>query len=289
MRVMRSYGKGLQEALIRLPAVFALWLVNAAFGTVLYFAAAAALAGPLARSLSGDLLLKPGSVDVLFDFLTGSGQALGGLTTLVLILLGLYQFVAPFLYGGVLSELVRPRGSRGFAASFFGGGGKYYGRFLRVSVFSLLLWVPAAFIFTLAGRALDAVGVEPANENAAFLLLLVRLAVGLFLFFLVKMILDYARIRIAVGEGRSALAAMGWACFFVLRKLVPTLALYYVLGITALLGTAVYGWTQSLFGGATTAAMLGGFVLAQAHILWRCWIKVAYQAAELKLTNMESF
>jgi hypothetical protein len=288
MRVMRSYGKGLQEALIRLPAVFTLWLFNAAFGSVLYFAAAAALAGPLARSLSGDLLLRAGSVDVLFDFLTGSGQALGGLTTLALILLGLYQLVAPFLYGGVLSELVRPREAQGFAVSFFGGGGKYYGRFLRVSAFSLLLWVPAAFVFYLAGRALDAVGVDSANEKAAFLVLLIRMAVGLFLFFLVKMILDYARIRIAVIEGRSALAAMGWACFFVLRKPAPTLALYYILGITALFGTAVYGWAQSLFGGATTAAMLGGFVLAQVHILWRCWIKVAYQAAEVKLYALES-
>ncbi len=140
----------------------------------------------------------------------------------------------------------------------------------------------------MVGRGLDAAGIDPANEKAAVIVLLVRLAVGLFLFFLVKMILDYARIRIAVGEGRSALAAMGWACLFVLRKLVPTLGLYYLLGITALFGTAVYGWAQGLFGGATTAAMLAGFTLAQAHILWRCWIKVAFQAAEVKLATQES-
>ncbi len=288
MSVMRSYGRGLQEALLRLPAVFILWLVNAAFGSIIYFAAAAALAGPLAGSLSGDMLLAAGSVDVLFEFLTSSGQALGGLTTLVLILFGLYQLVAPFLYGGVLSDLVRLREPQGFVTSFFAGGGKYYGRFLRVSLFSPLLWIPAGIVFYLVGRGLDAAGINPANEKAAVIVLLVRLAVGLFLFFLVKMILDYARIRIAVGEGRSALAAMGWACLFVLRKMVPTLGLYYLLGITALFGTAVYGWAQSLFGGATTAAMLGGFTLAQAHILWRCWIKVAYQAAEVKLFSLES-
>jgi hypothetical protein len=286
MNVLSSYGRGLQEALVRLPAVFILWLFNAAFGAVVYFAAAGALAGPLARSLSGDLLLSEGSVDVLIELLTGSGQALGGLTTLVLILLGFYQIVTPFLYGGILGEMVRPREAQGFLASFGGGGGKYYGRFLRVSLLSILLWIPAAAVFYLAGRGLGAFGIDAADETAAFWLVLVRIAIGLFLFFLVKMILDYARIRIAVTEGRSALAALGWACLFVLRKIGPTLALYYALGFTAAAGTAVYGLLMPLAGGAGPAAMLGGFFLAQVHILWRCWIKVAYQAAEVRLAAL---
>lgn len=288
MNVLSSYGRGIQEALIRLPTVFILWLFNAAFGAVVYFAAAAALAGPLARSLSGDLLLSEGAVDVLMELLAGSRQSLGGLGTLVLILLGLYQVVAPFLYGGVLGEMVRPREAQGFLASFGGGGGKYYGRFLRVSLFSILLWIPAIAVFYLAGRGLGVFGIDAADEKAAFLLVLVRIAIGLFLFFLVKMILDYARIRIAVTESRSALAALGWACAFVLRKIVPTLGLYYALGLTALAGSAVYGLVMPLAGGASQAAMLGGFFLAQAHILWRCWIKVAYQAAEVRLAALEA-
>jgi hypothetical protein len=285
---MRSYGKGLQEALIRLQAVFVLWIANFVFAAAVYAIAASVLAAPLARSLSGDALMSGQATDVLIEVLSGSGPALSALLTAAAALLGLYLFVSPFLYGGVLSELVRPREAQGFAASFWAGGGKYYGRFLRVAVLSLLLWVPAAFLFFLAGRGIAAAGTDPAREKVRFLLVLVRIAVGLFLFFLVKMILDYARIRIAVTEGRSALAALGWAVVFVARKLVRTLVLYYLLGLTALAGFAAYWFLQASFARTTTAAVLAGFCLVQAHILWRCWIKVAYQAAELKLYALEA-
>lgn len=288
MSVMRSYGKGLQDALIRLQAVFVLWSVNLVFASAVYAVAVSVLAPPLARSLSGDALLSGPAVDVLIDVLTGSGPALSALFAAAAAMLGLHLFVSPFLYGGVLSELVRPREAQGFAASFWAGGGKYYGRFFRLAVFSLLLWVPAALLFVLAGRGLAAAGADPSREHVLLWLTLARIAIGLFLFYLVKMVLDYARIRIAVTEGRSALAALGWAVAFVARKLIRALALYYLLGLTALAGFAAYWVVQSSFGRTTTAAVLAGFCLVQVHILWRCWIKVAYQAAELTLYTLEA-
>jgi hypothetical protein len=288
MSVLRSYGKGVQEALIRVRSVFVLWLVTAAFAAVFYAVAVPVLAEPLARSLSGDAFFSGGAADALIEILTGSGPALDALAALGLALLALYLFVSPFLYGGVLSEIVRPRESKGFAASFWMGGGKYYGRFFRLTLASVLLWIPAAFFFVLAGRGLKMVGVDPAREDLQFYLVLARIAVGLFLFYLVKMVLDYARIRIAVRESRSALAALGWAFLFVLRKLFKTLALYYLLGLTSLAGSAAYILIQAGFSRKTTIAVLAGFALAQLHILWRCWVKVAYQAAELKFYLQEA-
>jgi hypothetical protein len=288
MSVMRSYGKGLQEALIRLQAVFVLWSVNLVFASAVYAVAVSVLAAPLARSLSADALMTGPAADVLLEVLAGSGPALNALLMMAAAMLVLYLFVSPFLYGGVLSELVRPREAQGFAASFWAGGGRYYGRFFRLGVLSLLLWVPAVLLFVLAGRGLAAAGADPAREKVQLLLVLARIAIGLFLFYLVKMILDYARIRIAATEGRSALAGLGWAVVFVARKLIRALALYYLLGLTALAGFAAYWVVQSSFGRTTTAAVLAGFCLVQVHILWRCWIQVAYQAAELKLYALEA-
>ncbi len=88
-------------------------------------------------------------------------------------------------------------------------------------------------------------------------------------------------------ESRSALAALGWAFLFVLRKPFKTLGLYYVLGLTALAGTAAYLLLQGSFSRASTGAVLAGFALAQIHLLWRAGVKVAYQAAELKLYGEE--
>ncbi len=283
MSIVRSYGKGLQEATMGGRSVLVLWAVSAAFAAAVYFVAARVLAESLARSLSGDGFLSGGAADAILEVLTGSGPVLSALAGLGLALLAFYQLVTPFLYGGVLSEIVRPREAKSFAASFWMGGGKYYGRFFRLSLASILLWVPAVFLFILAGRGLAAVKADPVRESVQVYLILARIAVGLFLFFLVKMVLDYARIRIAVMESRSALAALGWAALFVLRKPFKTLGLYYLLGLTSLAGSALYGLAQAGFARSTTLAVLAGFGLAQLHILWRCWIKVAYQAGEFKL------
>jgi hypothetical protein len=283
MSVVRSYSQGIREASLGIRSVLVLWIVSLAFAGVLYLVAARILADPLASSLSGDTLLGGSAADALLEFLTGSGPALGALIAAALAGLAFYQLVTPFLYGGVLSEIVRPREAKSFAASFWMGGGKYYGRFFRLSLASIGLWVPAFFLFVLAGRGLAALNSDPVREDIQVALILARVAAGLFLFFLVKMVLDYARIRIAVMESRSALAALGWAALFVLRKPIRTLGLYYLLGLTSLVGTLIYAWAQAGWARSSTPAVLAGFALAQIHILWRSWIKVAYQAAEYKL------
>jgi hypothetical protein len=282
MKTLRSFTKGIRDALLRPKATVVLWLVNAAFAAIVYFVASGALTQALGRSLAADDLLSRSNVDALFELLTGNAAALSALLLVALVALVLYVLVSPFLYGGILHDLAH-QGERsgGFAQSFWAGGGRYYGRFFRLIPASLVVWVPAVVFYFLADRALDYIGRDPLKEQLGFYLTFVRIAVALFLFFLVKMIMDYARIRLAVTESRSALGALAWAAVFVLRRLGGTLALYYLLGLTALAGFAAYLGLQSLFAKTTAGAVLAGFLLTQLHILWRSWIKVAYLGAEL--------
>ncbi len=288
MNILSSYSRGIRDALLRPKAAVLLWLVNAAFASVVYFVAAGAVMGALGRSLAADDLLVRSNVDALFELLTGSGAVLTALLTVVFVLLLLHLFVSPLLYGGILHDLSRPREDGGFARSFWAGAGRYYGRFFRLIPASLVLWVPAAALYLLADRVLDAVGQDPLKEQLNFDLMLVRAVLALFHFFLVRMIVDYARIRIAATGMHSALGALAWAAAFVLRKIGGTLTLYYGLGLTALAGAAVYLGIQSLFAKTTPGAVLAGFLVTQLHILWRSWIKVAYQGAELGFYSQSS-
>ncbi len=281
MNMLRSYSKGIREALLRPQAAAILWIFNAAFAAIVYFVASGAVTEALGRSLAADDLLSRSNVDALFELLTGPGGALAALLTVILVLLFLFILVSPLLYGGILQDLIHPRAGGGFASSFWSGAGRHYWRFLRVLPASLVLWAPAAALYFLADRVLDALGANPLKEQLGFYLTFVRVALALFLFFLVRMIMDYARIRIVVTEGHSALGALVWAAAFVLRKLGGTLALYYGLGLTALAGSAVLLGLSSLIAKTTSPAVLLGFLLTQLHILWRSGIKVAYQGAEL--------
>ena len=289
MKTIRSYIKGIRESLLCPKAAVVLWLINAAFAAVVYFVASGAVTAALGRSLAADDLLSRSNVDALFELLTGNAAALSSLLVVALVVLLLYILASPFLYGGILNILAHPGERAGrFAQTFGAGAGRYYGRFFRLIPASLVLWVPAAALFLLADRALDYIGRDPLQEQLNFILTFVRIAVALFLFYLVRMIMDYARIRIIATESRSALLSLSWAAAFVLRRLGGTLALYYMLGLTAWAGFAAYLGLQSLFAKTTTRAVLAGFLLTQLHIVWRSGIKVAYQGAELSFYSQSS-
>jgi hypothetical protein len=289
MNVLKSYSKGIQDALLRPKAAVLLWLVNAALAAFVYFLAAEALTSAVGRSLVADDLLSRSNVDALLELLTGQGAALDSLLTIVLLILILYVFIAPFLYGGILQDLVHRREGGSFAQAFWAGAGRFYGRFIRLIPASIVLWIPAAALYLLIDRILDSLGGDPLKEQLNFYLTFVRILAGLFLFFLVRMIMDYARIRIVAIDGRSALGALAWSAAFVLRKFWSTMVLYYGLGLTALAGAAVYLGIQSFFGKTTPRAVLVGFAFTQLHILWRSWIKVAYQGAQFRFYSRAFF
>ena len=281
----------MQDALIRLQVGLRPLAVNAVFAAVVYAVAVPVLAAPLARSLSGDALFSGGAADALIEILTGSGPALerpgrrwrlallGSLPVRLAVSLrrraqrdrpaARGQGLRRFLLDGrrqVLRPLLPPHarldpavGPRGAALSFW----------------------PAA--------ALTTAGVDPAREDLQFYLVLARIAVGL-----VPLLpgQDGPGLRphpdrgpgVAQRPGRPRLGRPSSSC----ASSFKTLALYYLLGLTSLAGSAAYWVVQAAFARTTTAAVLAGFSLAQLHILWRCWVKVAYQAAELKLYPLEA-
>ncbi len=288
MSVMRSYGKGIQDALLRPKAAFLFWAVNALFAVFVYTQMAGALSKILARSLAGEALMTGSAVETLTEILTAPGAPLAGWVRMAVVLFILYAFVAPLLYGGVLNDLVRPREVIGFAASFWAGGGKYYGRFFRLQILSILLWIPSAAVFYAADKIFAAAAPDPGAEQVRFYLILARILFALFLFFIMKMTIDYARIRMAVTESHGTLGALLWAVIFVTRKLLKSLLLYYFLGITALAGMAITLGLHAIVAETTTAGVLLSLFLTQLHIFWRSFIKVAYQGAQIRFYLLET-
>ena len=200
----------------------------------------------------------------------------------------LYEFAAIFLAGGILETLIRKPERGAFASAFFGGGGRFYGRFFRLSVISLLMWVPAAALYLLFDLALSEAFHDPNAELLGFYLGLVRAAFALALLFLIKMIADYARIRIAVRDSRGTVGDLLFAARFVGRRLGRTLGLYYGLGLLGFGAFALYVFADSSFAKTSPAAVAAGLALTQIFILSRGWLKIAFQAGQLEFYLAET-
>ncbi len=282
MNIVACGLKGLKEATAQPKTIFVLWLANLLAAFPLYLVVSGAFGRALGASgLAGSLASKA-DMNAIFEVLTSASASLRDVMIAALGLIVLYEFAAIFLAGGILHTLLRKPERRAFASSFFSGGGRFYGRFFRLSASSLLLWLPAAAVYLVFDMALSAVFHDPNRELLGFYLGLLRAACALALFFLVKMILDYARIRIAVRDSRGVLAELLFAVRFVGRRLGRTLALYYVLGLVGLAALAIYGLADSSFAKTTPGAIAAGLALTQIFILSRGWLKIAFQAGQME-------
>jgi len=288
MSVIKSYVHGIAGATRRPKLTALLWLMNLVFALPAFFVYRAALGGTLGNSLAAEGLLKKPDMNVIFEFLTSSGIVLGQVFTAVLVLIVLHVLAYIFAFGGILNSLAPEARGHRFGQVFFGGGGRFYGRFFRLVIYSVVLWVPVIVIFMAVNAFLRLVANNPVHEQLTFAMNILRVLVFLFLAFFVEMILDYARIKIAVTDSRQVFQSLVGAARFVLSMPLKTVFLYYLLGLTGWAAFAVYLAVQSTFSKTSVIAVILCFLIAQLFIASRAWLRVAFQAAQkdfLEATN----
>jgi hypothetical protein len=286
MTIFACFKKGISEASSRPKIVLLQWLFNALFAAVAYALFSAVFASALGRSGLAADLMKKADMNVLFEVLTTSGRPLGVMLAVLLALILIYFLVSIFVHGGILRGLVESSEDKRSGRVFFAGGSVYYGRFLRLTVYSLLLWVPALLFFSAVNVLIRAVTKDSTNEPLTFTLSIFRIVLALFMIFLVKMIMDYARIGIAVEDTHQVFRVLLGSFRFVFRRPVRTLGLYYLLGIAGWVMFAAWRFLLAGLPMTTAGAVWAGFLLTQLFIAARGWLRIAYQAAQL--TNFQS-
>jgi hypothetical protein len=285
VKVLRSYGGGIIDAILEPKMMFVLWLRNFIFGLFIFYLLLRLLSGAMGKTVFAESLSF--DINILFDLLVHHGQSYSMIISAGIILIVLYFLVSIFLYGGILSILTLPpeakEEKRRFAQIFFQGAGKYFGRFFRLSIYSLLLWA----VFILINLLLNPLGKlltgDGTNERTAFYLLWIRLAIGLFLVFLIRMILDYSRIEIVILDSRSIFLSLFKAIKFVFQNFGKTLALYYLLVLTGIALISVFWLLKSYLPSFSSPwlTILVPLVVAQLYIFFRAWLKIAFQSAQL--------
>lgn len=260
--------------------VLLLWFFNFLFGFIVFYLLYNRLMEALSQSAISEGMLSKVNYHFVFEFLTYHGQALGTIRSVALVLIGVYVLVSLFLFGGILHTLVETQ-KTSFSQRFFQGCGKFFGRFLRLFVYSLILWfILLVFMFILyqVGRTLTGKG---ANEQLAYYLFLIEVAIALFFIFFINMIQDYARFKIVIEDSPYVFRSLFQSIGFVLKRLGGTLVLYYLLVLTGVVIAVVYWGLRSVIPFSSAAAILITFLVYQLFIASHGWLKVAFQAGQL--------
>ncbi len=289
MKVWKSYFAGLKEATLRPKMIFVLYLVQFLFASAIYFLVSGFWNNSLGASLAADSMEKTTDMDVVFDALLRHGGRVETIMTAALVLVFFTALTSLLLKGGILYTLrhsvVPPEEgySRGFLSRFLAGAGLYFGRFFRLWVLSLGLWA----VFVLINLVLQPVGkwltAGGSREHMLVYVFLGRVGIGLFLVLLIKMILDYTRIKIVVEDSRRVLPALGETLEYVARNAGKTLVLFYLLLVTGVALAALFWVVKTLVPSASLAGAAAGFLVGQAFLYVRCWSNVSFQAGQLSL------
>ena len=288
MKVLSSYGNGIKRAFLEPKMVVVLWLVNVVSASVIFFMFSGYLSDVIGNRLVAANFLKGFDFETFFELIIHEGEAWHWILYVAFILAFLYYFVSLFLHGGILSVL-KGRGIMGelegrdlrFAPAFFQGAGKYFGRFFRLTIYSLLVWLCFGVIYFVLNLVLKLLEAGGTNEPAMYYFFWVRVVIILFLYFLIRMICDYGRIRIVAEDSRAVFGSLIQAFKFVFRNFFKTLILYYLILITGLAIFGIYWVLQKMVPTQTLLPILIAFLIGQIFILSRGWLKIALQAAQL--------
>jgi hypothetical protein len=187
-----------------------------------------------------------------------------------------------FLAGGIIDRYARDRTTR--TVGFFASCGTFFFRFLRLAA---IQWIVYALLFGvlhpwLFDRLYPRMTHEVSVERTAFLA-----RVGLYLVFGIlvaacSIVFDYAKVRAVVEDRRSMVSAVAQAIGFIQRNYAAAVLLFLTNFTVFAAVVGVYAIVAPNSAGAGVPMWIA-FVVGQAYVIARLWVKLVFWASETAL------
>ncbi|MBU50604.1 MAG: hypothetical protein CL920_18150 [Deltaproteobacteria bacterium] len=276
-----AFSEGLRHTTRHIKMWFLYWFLNlvAALAVVapLFFL----LQQSLGKSLYAEELQKQFQLQYVFELVYAQQGAPALYVFALLSVAAVYLFLQIFLSGGVL-YLFNHEDVKFSFAEFFHGAGRYFWRFFRFFIISLLMYGLYFFLYRKFAGILN--GYVKGSIDEPSVVMMSWLKFGLFMlgFWGLHTYLTYVKVGL-VAEDNPGVFRQLWRSF---RVVVSNLFAVFTLALGLLaLGGVLYGLyylgTFWLSPGKTMLLWL--FLIQQIYILLRVWLQLNTQAAQLTL------
>ncbi len=281
MGIWSSFKIGLRTVGRFWQILLLLFVINLAAALLLSMPLRGFMYETVGHRIAADEIAFNMNFEYITDLLINYSDAFGSIysSPFILTAIALYLLIGAFLAGGVLGTF--NSADKFSFRSFFGYSGTYFWAFFRLLLIALLFFVVIVLIYMGIGKGFSALMKDSPNEPLVFALFVIRQAIFLFLFFLVTMVFDYAKIRTVVKSERSMWRVALGSFSFVFRHLGKTLGLYYLVGIVGVALFAIYFSLGHYLIPATI--VIGLFVLQQLYSAARMGIRMLFYSSQLEL------
>ena len=234
------------------------------------------------RSLAANELIQGVTLDFLFELVTANRAAAPALTVLFLFGAIAFWVLSLFLSGGALAILAASE--RGYqAAQFWGGAAKFFGRFLRLALWSLLLLAALSLLpLTARGAERFLFGPDP-YQYVSYWGAWIGAGFTLIALFFFRICFDYARIHAVVTDEAKMRRSLWRAVRFTIGNAVPVVGLALVLAVAGGVAALCYLPVSDLFDGSTVSLVTAAVVAQQLFILWRVTLRLTRYGSQIAL------
>lgn len=256
-----------------------LWMINFVFSLVIITPVYLLISKDYSRSLMGDRLLQ--GIDLLWlgDITYKYQDILPALTGWMLfpaiLFLALYVFLNGGIIGGVVTEDEKINLSR-----FFGDCGKYFFRFLRVFLISVVGYI---ILFGVIFKFLSALfSLWTKNASTEWTILIasnLQFLIQILFFSIVQMFFDYVKISLVVENSKKTLWATIANFSFLRKRFFKAWALYLIVGLFIILFAIIYLVATNFMPKAGTFLIVL-FIWQQVYIFSKMWVKVLFFSTE---------
>lgn len=272
--------------LLRTKRIWALvWLLHTLMAAALAAFPAAFVAQSLAHSNWSQSLFREFDISWVFETLQAQkgmpfGAVAAAAAAISLLLLPLNSFLA----GGAIAQYLT-RDLPLTPRRFFENCGRYFWRFFRLFLISLLFYGLVLMLSASLNRLADKIWGKGMVAWPLVWAGRIRMLVVLVLFLLVHLVFDYAKIILVWEDRRSAWRSMTEAWRFILRNKARTLGLFALLLVLVLLiGLAWWGF-RAATDSAPASLLVLVVVAQQCYVLARIGMRLLGWASQAELAK----
>jgi hypothetical protein len=279
MGIIKLFGQGFGTAARKGRMLVLLWFIYLLFSLVIVAPFYFLLESQFSRSLLGERLFAGVGVLWLGDLIYKFQDLPALLSGYMIGTSALFLLLLVFLNGGIIGRIAAAE-ERITLGNFFADCGRYFGRFFRVLLISLIGYF---IIFGILGRLISIPfrlwSKGASTQWTTLLSSSFRLLVLLLLFSIVKMFFDYVKITLVVEDSRKTVRTTLRNFGFLGRRFLKAWALFLLVGLLFVISTLVYLAVAKALPKAGIGPLLL-FLWQQAYIAVKLWISILFFTTE---------
>jgi len=279
--ILNSLKLGFNQVRNTKRLILVFFMANFFFALIVMLPFRAILSDFIGNSLMGAKLGGHLDMDFLFEFFKNKSSTISAVQSLLLFSAVIYWLFNLFLSGGAFA--IFASGEKYQASVFWGNSAKYFGRFIR-----LILWSLPVFAILFCLQFLEGFfekmffGSDP-YQNITFWGNWIKVGLRYISFILFWMVIDYARIYTVVNDERKMRKSVWQGVRFTFSNLLKTFTLSFLLFLVGAIILVIYNPISDLLSVPSSIVILLLFLLQQFYMIIRMTLRLTLYSSQMHL------